>query len=399
MNKLLMVTMLFFSTLQAASIKMIYGSPIPYEASARFAFEDMPGNAHDWIGIYKEGDASTFGNLVKPPYYTDGAVSGEMEFGLLSVGNYEVRAFAANTWTPLATDKFVVVPNHDLTSISSVKDVYSTNEIVKVNYTTTTAGVGANWIAAFNRGASNTFANIVIYSYTPGGYTNSLNLGHLPAGNYDLRLFNRGEWTPLDTTTITVEGANLDTTIRLSNNATSINSDASLRVTVANMPGGNRDWVAVFPIDAPNTFANIVSYVFTRGVVNGEVNLGTIPVGNYELRAFAANSWRPLVTTRFSVIGDDITPTVNSKYPEYHAVVQDVVAVVDNMPNDDRAWVGIFPVGARNTFANIVVYNFTRGLESGEINLGGIPAGNYEMRIFNANSWVPRSTTTFRVIN
>jgi hypothetical protein len=56
------------------------------------SFSGGPGNAKDWVGIYKEGQ--TPGAVISVQYkYVGGETSGELLFDSLPVGKYEIYLF------------------------------------------------------------------------------------------------------------------------------------------------------------------------------------------------------------------------------------------------------------------------------------------------------------------
>ncbi len=251
-----------------------------------------------------------------------------------------------------------------------------------------------DWVAIYPVGAKSTFANIVSYKYTGGVAAGDFDLGTVPTGNYEARAFAGHSWHASASYTFSVRGQAVNPTVTTSKET--FNTNEAVTVSIANMPGDDHDWVAIYPVGARNTFANIVSYKYTNGAKAGNFNLGTIPSGNYEARAFYANSWRVRASHAFSVEGENITPTITTSKDTYTST-EAVTVSIANMPGDNHDWVAIYPVGARNTFANIVVYAYTDGIKNGNIPLGGVLAGNYEARVFYANSWRVRASHAFSV--
>ncbi|MCH9813439.1 MAG: hypothetical protein K0U47_05785, partial [Epsilonproteobacteria bacterium] len=70
-------------------------------------------------------------------------------------------------------------------------------------------------------------------------------------------------------------------------------------VNVSGLPGGNGDWVGIYPVGSSNDWGNVVSWSYTNGthsmdsagIVNGSVNLSGIANGTYEARLFFDNSF------------------------------------------------------------------------------------------------------------
>jgi len=251
-----------------------------------------------------------------------------------------------------------------------------------------------DWVAIFPDEAANTFANIVVYRFTHGIHAGDIDMGLIPPGRYEARSFNAGSWQSTSRYHFAVVGNARVTHVTTTKDTFATNE--SVHATFDNMPGDNHDWLAIFPVGATSTFANIVAYHYTNAATQGDIDFGRIPAGNYEVRGFYANSWRAVSTHTFSVEGADVSPTITTSKESYSSA-ENVTLSITNMPGDNQDWVAIFPVGVASTFANIVTYRYTNGLQQGDIQMGTLPAGHYEARSFYAHSWRVRASHPFTV--
>ena len=93
------------------------------------SYENMQGNASDWIGIYPAGAGYQFENVVEWKS-TNGRINNELSLGGLPVGNYEARAFFNNTLSQEASIAFSVV----------------NKSVVSILYEDAENGPSANWV-------------------------------------------------------------------------------------------------------------------------------------------------------------------------------------------------------------------------------------------------------------
>ena len=381
MKKYILLASLLLSTVEAATVST-QSANIDATERVIVSVTDMPGARYDWVAIYPEGENSTFVDIVSYKY-TYGKVAGEFDLGTVPAGNYEARTFNAKTWRPTASYPFTVTGVAATPTVTTAKDVYKTGETVTVSFSNM-QGENRDWVAIFPEGARNTFANIVSYKFTNGIEAGDLNLGTIPACNYEARVFNANSWRPKASYVFTVQGPDVRPTI--SSTVKYQRAIDKISVDITDMPGNKYDWVDIFPAGAKSTFANIVKYRYTNGMANGRLDLGTVPAGKYEIRAFYANSWKVRASDTFFVTPD--SPYIRTD-KQIYIEPNEVILTLHNMPESEDNWVGVFHSGARSTPENLVVKKYTHDIVTGKLSLGTFKAGYYDIRVFYANSWRP----------
>ncbi len=169
-----------------------------------------------------------------------------------------------------------------------------------------------------------------------------------------------------------------------------------VKVTLTGMLGNPQDWVGVYPQGASNAWDNIVKWSWTGGIIDGNITIGTIPVGDYEVRAFFNNSFEVESSYPFSIEEGDldvnISTTKNSYLPN-----EDVVVNFSNMLGDVKDWIGIYPQGASNDWGNVVAWKFTNALVDGNITFSNLAEGNYSVRAFFSNSFNLEANSSFTI--
>ena len=162
--------------------------------------KDKPGNAQDWIGIYKAGSDNSWSNVIKWRWAKDTTPTqvdkGDWYKFHLDDGKYEARFFLNNSFTVEESISFSVGEQNNEPSIKLSKSIYQENEKLSINLDNLPSNNG-DWVGVYAKGASNDWGNVIRWSYTNG--TKSMNkdgiekgtltLDGLESGAYEARLF------------------------------------------------------------------------------------------------------------------------------------------------------------------------------------------------------------------
>ena len=76
---------------------------------------------------------------------------------------------------------------------------------------------------------------------------------------------------------------------------------------------------------------------------------------------------------------------------------ENINVTLTGMPGNEGDWVGIFPKDSSNAWENVVTWKFDGQVTDGTYTLDGVPAGNYEARVFLDNSYTLLAKTSFEV--
>ena len=164
---------------------------------------------------------------------------------------------------------------------------------------------------------------------------------------------------------------------------------------VHNKPGNEKDWIGIYPVNANNSWNNVVSWTWARDITPANdpgdwyqfVNLVD---GNYEARFFLNNTYVVEDSIPFSV-GDVVR--ISTSKESYNVDEAVGVTVTHISGNDD--WVGIYPKGSSNAWANVKTWKWAE--QDGQINIAGVEAGEYEARLFFNNNFDVKSKVAFTV--
>jgi RHS repeat-associated protein len=168
--------------------------------------------ATDWVGVYSPGATDTQFWTWR---YTSGAASGSVPVTLTNVGigTYELRLFANNGYTRLATSNTFTVSGGNLT-VSPGLTVPGGS--VSAAWSAIAAPSATDWIGLYTPGASVTAP--ISWQYTNGAASGNAPYA-IPAGlafgTYELRLFSNNTYLHLATSNSLAVGPSVSGTISL----------------------------------------------------------------------------------------------------------------------------------------------------------------------------------------
>ena len=173
-------------------------------------FSDGPGNAKDWVGIYKEGQ--TPGDVGATLWFyvdgTDGGstgkATGSLVFkGSLSVGWYEALLLEDDGYTILASVSFEV-KSQSVVSVELSKASYKSDEKISVSFS---GGPGnqKDWIAIYKKEEIPGEVTSLRWSYLDGKKSGELVFDELWIGEYNLYFLENDGYNKLASKSFSVE--------------------------------------------------------------------------------------------------------------------------------------------------------------------------------------------------
>jgi large repetitive protein len=336
----------------------------------------------DWIGVYAVGAPDT-SDVTQ--FYTSGRASDRTLTVLpaaLPTGSYELRLFANDTLTRLATSNaFAVAAGPSVSASPVTVPAGGTLTVTWAGIATPTA---TDWVTLVPLNAAD--ASWVAWSYTTGAASGSLGLAipaTVPTGTYELRLFAQNGWQRLALSNTVTVGPTLAVT------PTPVAPGGTVTVTWAGIPTPTpTDWLALVPLNAPDT--SYVAWVSLNGRAGDRLLFvlpPALPAGPYDVRLFANNGWQRLA------VSNVVTVTA----PGPTLAVSPVAVVAGSALTVDwhgiaaptaTDWIGVYAVGAPD--ASYVTRGNTNGLASGTTTLGlpgGLATGAYDLRLFANNTF------------
>lgn len=264
-------------------------------------YENGPGLATDWIGIYKKGQ--TPGPVASTSWqYVDGnnRISGTRNFTTnLAVGEWFVGFFTNDGYTEVAPRVPFYVGN--MVVLTATEEAYDEGETVRIDFTNAPAGT-KDWIGIYPVGAIPGTVTATQYKYatTASGF---LEFAGLPKGYYYATFMVNDGYQEISQRIRFSVGTQI-TSVTMSSGEITAGEDFT--VTFAKGPGIPKDWMGIFKQgDVPGVDV-LTAYLYFAGATSGEVtfHLPDLPPGNYFVAMFTNDSYTE-VSNRFlfTVVG------------------------------------------------------------------------------------------------
>jgi hypothetical protein len=349
---------------------------------------NMLGDEEDWIAIYPKNSSNDWENVIYWDW-TDGFINGSLSFERLPIGEYEARVFFKNSYRLEAKYAFNVLGSEAL--ISTDKNQYSVDEEINVHFEHM-FGDTEDWIAIYPKGSSNDWENVLDWEYTEGLKNGQIAFDELPLCQYEVRTFYRNSYS--------VEAKyqfNVEPKVSIQTDKSEYITEEKIHITFEQMFGDSQDWIALYPKGSSNDWDNVISWNFTNGEKNGQLDFDVPPVGQYEIRAFFKNSYRVESNVSITVIDTENLLSIETDKDEYN-VSENIVVNFEYMQGDiNQDWIAIYPKDSAIDGSNILLWAYTDGSVNGSVTLGKLPMGEYEARAFFHNSYNLEATYTFKV--
>jgi len=162
-----------------------------------------------------------------------------------------------------------------------------------------------------------------------------------------------------------------------------------------NMSGNEKDWLAVYPVGAANTWENVIQWDWA-GAINGTHTFDALPAGDYEVRIFFNNSYNVEASHKFSVTDNNIVTTVTTNKDIYEPN-EEIVTTYENMSENEEDWIAIYAAGTTNEWENVLQWDWIKSKKNGSKTFEALPVGDYEVRVFFNNSYELESSHQFTV--
>jgi hypothetical protein len=87
----------------------------------------------------------------------------------------------------------------------------------------------------------------------------------------------------------------------LNTNKVTYTSNENIIATYKDTTNGQRDWIAIYPKNSSNAWANVIQWKWIKGKVNGSSTFTKLPAGEYEVRVFFNNTFHDEAKKAFRV--------------------------------------------------------------------------------------------------
>src|SRR5581483_10862074 len=353
----------------------------------------------DFIGLYPSSATANNAYLAFKP--TTGTASGSVQItvpsGAVPGSTYELRLFANNSYTRLATSAPFTVAAATLTESPSPASAGAPLTATWSGVAPATAG---DFIGLYPSSATANSAYLT-FKPTTGAGSGSVQItvpaGATPGSTYELRLFSNNTYSRMATSApFTVQAANLSET------PSPVSAGAKLTANwsgVASPTAG--DFIGLYPSGAAANNAYL-AFKPTTGTASGSVQMtvpsSAAPGSAYELRLFANNSYTRLATSSpFSVAAAALSAS-----PSPVNAGTALTASWSNVaPATAGDFIGLYPSSATANNAYIA-FKPTTGTASGSVQItvpsSAVAGTTYELRLFANNTYSRMATSASFIV-
>jgi len=241
-----------------------------------------PGNAKDWIGIYKSGDTPGYTGSTDWKY-TYGS-SGTLNLHVADAGKYFIAFFENDGYTELAERISLYVGEIPVLSLS--KAGYAIGEAIQVSYTNA-PGFPMDWLGIYNLNDTPGHVGSTRWDYT-SGTSGDINFTGLTAGYYFISYFLEDGYTEASERVVFSVGSDLAI---VNTNQSNYLSGQSININFENGPGTLNDWIGLFRQNPPPGTPPLIERQFIGNQQSGNLSFDVLlDPGEYYVGMFINNS-------------------------------------------------------------------------------------------------------------
>lgn len=254
-------------------------------------YENGPGNAKDWIGVYKKGQTPGGTGATEWKYVTSGSASnGSLSFtNDIAVGEWYAAFFTNDGYTEIAPRVPFYVGNQPV--LAPGKAAYAEGETVVVNFSNAPGGA-TDWIGIYRVGTTPQVDGYAAYQYV-GATSGAKSFANLPKGYYYACYFvNDGYFEIAARVNFSVGSEIAGVTMA----GTQVTPGSSFKVNFTNGPGTPKDYIGIFRAGSTpgvGEEGTLIDYLYVGGTANGSVtfDIPNLPPGDYFLALYINDSY------------------------------------------------------------------------------------------------------------
>lgn len=343
--------------------------------SIKATYSNGPGNATDWVGLYKKGDVPGPVGSTTWSYVT--GTSGVLSFNLTQSGEYFAAFFELDGYTEIAPR----VPFYygAIPVLSSDKTAYALGEPVAISYTNA-PGINLDWVGVYKVGNVPGTDLSTAFQYA-GGMAATRTFSNLPKGYYFANYFLNDQYAePGDRIFFSVG----DTIANLLIDKSIYNLGEYIVATWTDGPGIPKDWLGIYQSWKNPNIDPLDAYTYIGGRSAGTQTLTDTLVpqtpGNYYIVLFTNDSYNEISNRSYFSIADSTIGTgtlIDNKgvklYPNPsgdHTIVESPYPIdkIEVLTQDGR-----------------LIYRSTANAESMQFNLLNqqLPTGTYVVKVYS----------------
>lgn len=352
-----------------------------------------PGNAKDWVGIYKKGQVPGLVAATKWSYVNSNG-AGVLNFSLAESGEYFVAFFENDRYKELTDRVYFWVGAVPV--LSSAKAQYAAGEEVAIAYTSAPAN-SQDWIGIYKIGVDPAKDAYTQWKRVSGS-ANTLKFADLPKGYYYAAYHLNNDYTEIGNRVRFQVGTQI-TSISL--DKVSYGLKEPIKITFADTPGKEKDWLGIYRDGDTPGKEELYTYKYFDGATQGTTTIdGTegnegapnqLPTqpGRYFIVMFTDDSYTEVSNRVYfevkAVEPAPVATTVRLNKASY-APDENVAITYANGVGNAKDWLGIYKKGDMPGTQYAAQWQYVSGKE-GVLELKVSNEGEYFVALFENDSY------------
>ncbi|MFT3927810.1 MAG: hypothetical protein QM778_35105 [Myxococcales bacterium] len=366
----------------------------PSGATVEVRYQNGPGNATDWLGIYKPGQ--TPGQVASTQYQYVAGPNGSALFTGLEDGQYFAGFFANDGYGEVATRVSFAIGAQ--VALSADAATYPAGASVTLQWSGG-PGNATDWVGVYRAGDVPSVQGSTQWQYV--GAAGSATFAGLEPGYYFASFFlNDGYSEASDRVRFSV--GNVRSIVDLP--AARIDAGAALTVNFSGGPGYPDDYLAVYARGATPGQSPRVAAKTLAGAAAGSVSFPGLPAGDYFVALYRDGTSEELSTRACFVVGPitdrgycaaALPPSLTLKKTRY-GECEPIELSWSSTPGQAQDWVAIYRSGQTPGGPSATQWAYL-GAKQGTLSFEGLPRGNYFAVVLLHNSYLegaPRAVFT-----
>lgn len=160
-----------------------------------------------------------------------------------------------------------------------------------------------------------------------------------------------------------------------------------ITVSYSGFTGDLKDWIDVVPASYKDDQGQ-GNWKYTNGLTSGTLEFNGFPSGEYEVRSFYRNETSPVRARYRFRVGNIDQNTLAKTEKNVYLPTEKITIIFSGFPGNAQDWIDVVPASYKDGQGQ-GNWKYTNGMQSGKLEYGILPEGEYEVRVYFNNETSP----------
>lgn len=178
------------------------------------------------------------------------------------------------------------------------------------------------------------------------------------------------------------------------------NATEMVWIKLDDKPGNDKDWIGIYPKGSNSNWENVLAWKWAKNDSSENptwYDFSILEVGEYEARFFLNDTFKTEKKVSFTIT--DKMLNISTWHKSY-STTETTWIKVDNNPDNEKSWIGIYPKGSKSDWKSVVAWKWAKDDSSDYPNwydFSIVKAGEYEARFFLTDDFVVEKKVPFTI--